>query len=192
MKLRPALVLALLAGGGACLATVPATWISATTATVAGDVPVRVTGASVPLAGAGALVTLAAAAALLLASPRLARLVGGVAALLGGLGLVGVLGVLVDPSGVVDEAARAVTGLPWTGGATTLHPAAWLASLGLLLGTVAGVLTVLLGGRLGRTSRRFDPPASAHVRSMDDWDALGRGEDPSLNPGNLESEGGTT
>lgn len=192
MRARPALVLGLAAAGGLALATVPAAWLAAETGTVAGQTPITVTGSAVPLASAGALVILAAAVSLLLASPVIARIVGVLAALLGAAGTAAVVMLLLDPRGALDEAALAATGLPWTGGEVTAHLPAHVAAVALGLGAVAGIVTVLAAGRLGATGQRFERSVAttSHARSMDDWDALGRGEDPSDFDGTLDSEGG--
>ncbi|HZK06180.1 MAG TPA: Trp biosynthesis-associated membrane protein [Actinomycetaceae bacterium] len=190
MRVRPALVLGFALSGALTLASVPGTWFSATTATVTGDVGLAVTGGAVPVVGAAAFVLLAAAAALLLAQGVLARVIGGIAALLAAAAAAVTGGVIGDPSPLLNEAARAVTGVDWSGGAIARHSAGWLGIAGLVLGVGAGIAAVVLGGRIGRTARRFERderPGTRDARTvaMDDWDAIARGEDPTDNGGKL-------
>lgn len=196
MKATTALPLLLAASGVVALASSVGTWFTSTTTTVTGDIPLTVTGGAVPVVGAAGLVLLAGAAALLLARRSLARVVGGLAGLLAAGAAVVVVMTIVDPSPQVNEAAIAATGIAWSGGAIGTHPPAWAALGGLVLGALAGVGVAVVGGRkdgatrFDRGSREGEEATSnpdTRVRAMDDWDAIGRGEDPSENGGRLGS-----
>ncbi|MDO5495218.1 MAG: Trp biosynthesis-associated membrane protein [bacterium] len=180
---------ALLAGSGILvLASSAGAWFSGTTTSVTGEVPLTVTGGSVPVAGAAGLVLLAAAAALLLARRSLTRVVGAIAALLAAGAGIAVVVALRDPSPLLADAAATATGLGWSGGEVERHVAAWLALVGLAVGAGGGIAVAALGGRADEEASRFErAPANedTRVRAMDDWDAIGRGEDPSENGGRL-------
>lgn len=188
MKLRAALP-ALLAGSGVLvLASSAGTWFSSTTTTVTGEMPLTVSGGSVPVAGAAGLVLLAGAAALLLARRSLARVIGALAALLAAGAAVVVATALADPTPLLNDAAATATGLAWSEAPVERHPAVWLALGGLVLGALGGATVAVAGGRGGDQPSRFErtpAPPEARVRAMDDWDAIGRGEDPSENGGRL-------
>nr|NLD41457.1 hypothetical protein [Actinomycetales bacterium] len=160
--------------------------------TVTGEVPLTVTGGSVPVVGAAGLVLLAAAASLLLASRVLARVVGGLAAVLAVAAAVVAATAVADPTSLIWEAAVAATGLGWSGDAITRHAPAWIGIMALVLGAAAGTAVAALGGREDAPSRfeRTRADGDVRTRAMDDWDAIGRGEDPSENGGRLGSQGG--
>jgi uncharacterized membrane protein (TIGR02234 family) len=192
MTRRSHVVLAVLALGALLLATGSATWARGEVATVLGAQEVTVSGASAaPGVSAAALVVGAAALAAAIGR-RVGAVLAGIA-LIGAAVLVGasVARFLADPSAPLEGAAGEVSGVPeLTGEAvTTMWPYATLVVA--LAVAAAGVVTLVAGRTWQGAGRRFERPdepgarsaASAATgerdRAMDDWDALGRGEDPS-------------
>ncbi len=178
-----AVVLLLVLGAAAIgLSLLP--WARATVPTVLGEQAVSVTGGqAAPATTAAGLALLATGLALALGGRWVIRLA---AVAVGALGLV--LGgaaaqVLLDPEPRVLTAAGQVAGVRQISGAVSLTP--WPA---LTLALAAAVLvTAVLVARVPATTadRRFErtepagqSPPTGRARAMDDWDALGRGEDP--------------
>ena len=174
------------------LATAAAGWAHGEVTTVLGTQEVSVSGSSAaPGVSAAALVVGAAALAAAIGR-RVGAVLAGIA-LIGAAVLVGVsvAGFLADPAAPLEAAAGQVSGVPeLTGEATTtLWP--WATLLVALAVAAAGVVTLVAGRRWQSAGRRFERPAATSPRSaasaatderdraMDDWDALGRGEDPS-------------
>lgn len=193
---RGQVVLAVLVLGVLLLATAAASWAHGEVATVLGAQEVSVSGSSAaPGVSAAALVVGAAALAAAIGR-RVGAVLAGIA-LIGAAVLVGVsvAGFLADPAAPLEAAAGQVSGVPeLTGEATTtLWP--YVTLVVALAVAAAGVVTLVAGGRWQSAGRRFERPAAAAPRSaasaatderdraMDDWDALGRGEDPSADGG---------
>lgn len=190
---RVGAVIALLVAGAVALALSAAAWVSGTAPTPTGDATVVVSGATAaPAATAAGLVLLAAALTLTIAGSAVGRLAAGAAALTSAGAVAQVATVLLDPARPVQTAAAAATGVPaLQGDAVALAPA-WAAGGVLVLGTVAAAMAVLAVPRWRRGRSRFDrtpgtaPATDARTRAMDDWDALGRGEDPTEGTGTLD------
>ncbi|MCK6209012.1 Trp biosynthesis-associated membrane protein [Georgenia sp. EYE_87] len=189
---RSHVVVALLALGALLLAAGSAGWAHGEVSTVLGAREVSVSGASAaPGVGAAALVV--GAAALAAAVGRRAGAVVAGVALVGAAVLVAasVVGFLGDPAAPLEAAAGEISGVPeLTGEArTALWPYVTLVLAAAV--AAAGVVTLVAGRSWQSAGRRFERPATAERRSaasaatderdraMDDWDALGRGEDPS-------------
>ena len=203
---RSHLVVAVLVLGALLLACGSAGWSRGEVSTVLGPREVSVPGSSAaPGVGAAALVVGAAALA-----AAIGRRVG---AVLAGIALVGaavlvaasVLGFLGDPAAPLEAAAGEISGVPeLTGEART---AVW-PYVTLVLATAvaaAGVVTLVAGRSWQSAGRRFEraapPPARRSAasaatderdRAMDDWDALGRGEDPSAGTEGAGTDGAGT
>ncbi|GAA4422307.1 hypothetical protein GCM10023169_16500 [Georgenia halophila] len=192
---RSRVVLAALALGALLLAAGSATWASGQVLTVLGEQDVAVSGTT----AAPGLV----AAALVVAAAALAVAIGRrVGAALGGLAMVGaasvvvavVTGFLSDPAAPLRASAAEVSGVPRLAGTVTVGVWPYVTLALAVLAAAAGVLAVVAGRTWGGAGRRFERPAAgvgsagarsavgragdARTRAMDDWDALGRGEDP--------------
>ncbi|MFH5822741.1 Trp biosynthesis-associated membrane protein [Georgenia sp. AZ-5] len=168
-------------------------WVRAQAPTVIDVQEVTVAGtAAAPALGAAALVVAAAALAVGIGQ-RAATVVGGVA-LLGAAALVvaTTADLLGDPARPALSAAADRSGVPQLAGeaAVTAWPFVTLAAAAAV--AALGVVVLVRGGRWQAAGRRFERPAQAprgrsastdatdaRSRAMDDWDALGRGEDPS-------------
>ncbi len=185
---------ALLAGSGS-----PA-WARAHVTTVLGPEPVSVSGTTAaPALAATALVAGAAGLAVALGR-RVGALLGGLALLGSAVAVVAVVsGFLSDPATPVRRAAGEISGVPELTGAVDVTSWPYLTFVLAAALALAGVGIIALSGRWSATGRRFErarpvpeelarggaaqPSSLAREtderhRSMDDWDALGRGEDP--------------
>ena len=153
---RRTTVLVLLLGTALLGIGVAQAWASAPVAGVLGTERVAAQGAQVAPALSGlALVLAAALIVLLLAGPGIARVVGGLTALvsLGGLALV----LLADARPALEAAAASATGVPELAGpveAALLGPV--LAGLGLVVAAAAGFAAALGAARWTRVGARFE------------------------------------
>lgn len=193
---RSHVVVAVLVLGALLLASGSAGWAHGEVSTVLGSREVSVAGSSAaPGVGAAALVVGAAALAAAIGR-RVGAVIAGIA-LIGAAVLVAasVVGFLGDPTAPLQAAAGEVSGVPeLTGEARTT---AWPHVTLVLAAAVAaaGVVTLVAGRSWQSAGRRFERQTPAGRRSaasaatderdraMDDWDALGRGEDPSTDDG---------
>ncbi|MDD9205304.1 Trp biosynthesis-associated membrane protein [Georgenia sp. 10Sc9-8] len=191
-----------LLGAAATLVVAGVPWAHGTVPTVLSSDEITVDGTSAaPAVPALALVGLAAAAALAIGR-RWAVVLASVVLLVAGASVAALsLGVVLQPEPAVLEAAGRVSGVRRLDGPAGATAAPFLAALLGVLVALAG-LAGLVGRRdWGRTGRRFERTAdpasgtgapgreaaapgpgaavSERDRAMDDWDALGRGEDPS-------------
>ncbi|WP_394214676.1 Trp biosynthesis-associated membrane protein [Brachybacterium vulturis] len=183
---RRTTVLAGTAASALLAGTTRTTWIHATAPDLTGTVQqVEVLGAeAAPAVLALALVAIAASLATALPSAWLRFLTGPVLLLSGvGAGLAA-LGVLRDPAAAAGAAATTATGVVGAAvaGATTAWP---LLTLVPALGVLAvGVLVLLAGGGWPRRDRYRSAAVAVTADPTEDpaaaWDALTRGEDPSL------------
>jgi hypothetical protein len=189
---RVGAVVALLVAGAVALALSAAAWVSGTAPTPTGDATVVVSGATAaPAATAAGLVLLAAALTLTIAGSAVGRLAAGAAALTSAGAVAQVATVLLDPARPVQTAAAAATGVPaLRGDAVALAPA-WAAGAS----SSSAPWRRRWGARRSAVATRpvrFDrtpgtaPATDARTRAMDDWDALGRGEDPTEGTGTLD------
>jgi hypothetical protein len=152
---------------------------------VVGREDVAVSGtAAAPAVPAAALVVGAAALALGLGR-RVAAALGGLVLVAAAVMVISaVVGFLADPEPALLGAAADLTGVRELAGdaAVTVWP--WVtATLGVGVAAVGALAVVSSSGwqRAGRRFERDDTPRPAtdpRTRAMDDWDALGRGEDP--------------
>jgi uncharacterized membrane protein (TIGR02234 family) len=130
------------------------------------------------------LVILAAAVALV-ATRRLGRQLAGVLVVAVGVtAVVLALHVAVDPASSVNGAVATATGRRGIA-ATTVSVTAWpwLAALGGMLATLIGAMTVAHGRRWPAMGRRYEvAPATAPTKRDETsmWDALDRGDDPTV------------
>lgn len=190
---RRAVVLAALVLAAAVLAVGAPTWVAADVPTVIGARRVEVAG-STAAPGLMAAALVVGAAGLALGIGRTAGSVIGAVALVGagGLAAAAVVGFLGAPEDAVLGAAAEVSGVRQIDGAATVAPWPWVAIV--LAGALAllGVLALAAARSWTTAGRRFERPApagrgrststeatEARTRAMDDWDAVGRGEDPS-------------
>ena len=181
-----AVTASLLLGAG-WLITGALPWLSAEVPTVIAETQLDVSGAdALPVVSAAALVTAAAGIALAIAGPVVRRLVALVHLATAGLAAVAILNLLADPAPAVQRAAAEVTGVRELGGPIEVAAGPYIA-LALAVLVAAHGVVVLFGRAWQASARRFErdephtsaAPSSDRTRAMDDWDALGRGEDPS-------------
>jgi len=171
---------ALLAG-----ATRP-TWIDAAAPDLTGTLQqVDVPGAeAAPAVLALALVAIAASLATSLPSAWLRFVTGPVLVLTGGGAALAALGVLRDPTAAAGSAVATATGVLGSGleAETTTWPLLALAPA--LAVAAVGVLVLLVGGSWPRRDRYRSAAVTVTADPSEDpaaaWDALTRGEDPSL------------
>lgn len=108
-----------------------------------------------------------------------------------GLAVIGVVIVLVRGAGggeaALAQQAAASTGVAELSGQASATGWGWVSIAGGVV-MLAGAVGVMLAARSGRTTDRFErpgggprgtAPAPSGAGSVDDWDALTRGEDPS-------------
>lgn len=177
--------------GGALVASSSVTWFTAQAPSVLAEtVEVSTTGGDAAPGVTGlALVVLAGAAAIALGRPWAARLAGGVVAAAGLALTVLTLVTTGDPTPALEAVAADASGLREIEGPVTRTAAPYVTAALGVLAAAAGV-TAVLAAPSWRVARRFDADAGAktapnaraddaRTRAMDDWDALGRGEDPS-------------
>lgn len=185
---RGPVALAAATAGAAVLATSSATWFTARAPSVlTGSVRVEATGADAAPGLTGlALVLLAAGAAIALGRTWAARVAGAAVALAGLAVVVVTVGVLEAPEPALEAAAADASGVRLLDGRP--DRTAWPGLTAVLggLAVLAGTTAVLAAPGWRSTGRRFEagsPPTTAaadeRTRAMDDWDALGRGDDPS-------------
>ena len=163
-------------------------WARATVPTVLADRAIAVSGGqAAPAVTAVGLAILATGLAVAIGGRWVTRL--GAAALVAlGVLLVGsVVTFLLDPRPRTLTAAADVSGVREIVGEPSLTPWPFLAVVVGVLVVLAAVLTARVP--VATATRRYEraantastPPATQddRARAMDDWDALGRGEDPS-------------
>lgn len=185
-------VLLALLGALALLGTASTTWVTADLgAALVADRTVDVSGATAaPVVPAVALVALAAAGATSIAR-RAGRVVAGLLLVAAGVaGLVGAVGVLLDPDAAVGSSVGDVTGGTAAATAAVVTAWPWLSCLPSLLVATAGLLVLLARWETGRRFEPVepdvrssppagpDPAAARDPDPADDWDALSRGDDP--------------
>ncbi|WP_382396317.1 Trp biosynthesis-associated membrane protein [Georgenia alba] len=175
---------------GALLGAVSAVpWASGAAGTVLGEQTVEVSGGSAAPGVVGAAFVVGAAALAVAIGRRAGASVGGVAMVVGAVvAVVAVVGFLGDPESALRQAAAELSGVPELVGdaRVTLWPyvtlvLALLAAAVGLSGLVAARTWTTAGRRFERPARRgsaVDRASDERTRAMDDWDALGRGEDP--------------
>lgn len=188
---RRTAVLAGLAVAGSLFGVSRLTWIQASAAQVTGGTAdVAVTGAQAsPALVAAAVVALAASLVTSLTTPAI-RLVTGPLLILCGVGAVaGAVQVLLDPAGRAASAVTEATGVGGTATTVSLTPWPIAAAVLAALLAVLGVLVLVAGRSWASTARyRRDAARSAEHEDAPDpmsdsssaWDALSRGEDPSV------------
>lgn len=194
---RGRLVLALLVLGVAGFGLAALPWLQLSVPTVIARQEVDVAGTTaVPVVGPLSLAVLAAALAVAIGATWARRVAGGVLVVLGTLMAAMTVRLLLDPEPTAIAAAVAVSGVPQLDGEITVTLWPYLTVLLGVVVAAGGVLAVLVrppataGRRYERTPGTATgssgalgavPGAAAEeprVRAMDDWDALGRGEDP--------------
>lgn len=188
---RGRLVLSLLLLGVAGIGVGALPWLRITVPTVIARQDVDVSGTdAVPVLTAVCLAVLAAGLATAIGGVWLRRVAGVAAVVLGVLVAASSIALLLDPEPAALTVAGEVSGVAQIEGAVATTPWPYVAIvLGLAI-AAAGVL-VTLSRASSAASRRFERDAAAaapgpeargqadpRVQAMDDWDALGRGEDP--------------
>lgn len=191
---RLVLVVLVLGVAGFGLAALP--WLQLAVPTVIARQDVDVAGTTaVPVVGPLSLAVLAAALAVAIGATWARRVAGVVLVALGVLMAAMTVRLLLDPQPIAVAAALAVSGVPQIDGPVTVTPWPYLTVLLGIAIAVGGVLALLVrppataGRRYERGQATTGPGSAAEpttdagaepprVRAMDDWDALGRGEDP--------------
>ncbi|QDB79167.1 hypothetical protein FE251_07110 [Georgenia wutianyii] len=184
---RGRVVLAVLVLGVLGFALSALTWGSTEVPTVLAQRTVTVSGGDAsPVTTAASLAVLATGLALALGGRWVTRVCAGALVVLGGALGAAAIGFLRDPRPRLETAAAQVSGVRETLG--TPEVTAWpylTIALGALVAAAAVLVvripTVQAGRRFERTAGQDaagDPERDERVRAMDDWDALGRGEDP--------------
>ncbi|PYG02334.1 trp region conserved hypothetical membrane protein [Georgenia satyanarayanai] len=169
-------------------------WASALVPTVLAEQTVTVTGGdAAPATTATGLAVLATALAVALGGRWVSRLCAVALVALGALLAASAVGFLLDPRPPVLAAAATVSGVREISAepSTTVWP--YVTVVAGVLVAAAAVLVLRAARTTTAGTRRFErapgagarpgPAAGAEtrderVRAMDDWDALGRGEDP--------------
>ncbi len=182
----------LLAGGAVVLALGGTEWFTAVAPTPTGAAAVALTGATAaPAVTAAGLVLLAAGLTLTIAGVAVGRIAAIAAAATSAGAFAQVLGVTLDPTAQLEQAAAAATGVPELQGIADVLLPAWLtvAALGAMVVVSVVAVPALRAWPRGRSRFERDGVAveeDARARAMDDWDALGRGEDPTDGTGTLD------
>lgn len=195
LERRRAVVVGLVLGAAALVATT-ATWVRATTSSaLEAEVAVAIAGSdAAAAASAGALVVVASALAMALGGRWGARVAAAGVVLGGVLVVASAVVVLRDPASPASAGAQEVVGVGALAGEPTTTVAVWAALLAGALAVGLGLLVVVGAGRWASGGRRHErsvagrateassdraaaPPASG-PDDQDAWDALSRGEDP--------------
>ncbi|MBN8882075.1 MAG: Trp biosynthesis-associated membrane protein [Salana multivorans] len=181
-------LLLVVAGGVVVAVGCALTWFSAPVDSVVTDV-VSVTGATAA-PGAVPLLLVVAAALVLRAMTR-----GAVRSVIGWLGVLVWVGLLAlvataanDAVAQLQAAAADATGVPELAGDVTRTAAPWLTLAGAAVATVGSVLLALAPAAAGaprasryeRTGATGGTGAAPAEEPVDSWDALTRGDDPSI------------
>lgn len=172
-------------------------WVRGTVPTVIDVRDITVSGAAVsPALTAGALVVGAAALAIGIGR-RAAAAVGGLALLVAAVLVeASVVAFLRDPQAPALAAAAELSGVPQLAAPAVTTPWPWAALVVGVAVALLGLVPLLRGGSWQAAGRRFErggqprprgrsastEATDVRTRAMDDWDALGRGEDPSAAP----------
>ena len=184
---RGRVVLAVLVLGALGFGLSALTWGSTEVPTVLAERTVTVSGGDAsPVTTAASLAVLATGLALALGGRWVTRVCAGALVVLGGALGAAAIGFLRDPRPRLETAAAQVTGVREIIG--TPEVTAW-PYLTVVLGVLVAAAAVLVlripavpaGRRFERAGAQgaaADPARDERVRAMDDWDALGRGEDP--------------
>lgn len=181
-------VMALLALGVAGFGLAALPWLKLTVPTVIAQQDVDVSGTTAaPAVGAASLAVLAVALAVAIGGTWVRRIAGVALVGLGLLLAVTTVQLLLDPEPAALAAAGTVSGVSRIVGDPSLTPWPYVTVL-LGVAVAAGGVLVLTARSWATAARRYErataaptPDTSAtapRVRAMDDWDALGRGEDP--------------
>ncbi|MDO4607273.1 MAG: Trp biosynthesis-associated membrane protein [Bowdeniella nasicola] len=180
---RPRAAGALVAGGIIVMIAAITGWIRADVDSVEGMRQVVLSGSSVaPITTAGALVLLASGCALAFSRRWGARITCGIATLGALTCVVGAVLTMTASTAALTARFSAVTAGTGTISAVTTLPSVWIVAVVSLGCTVVAFAGMLLAHRFPETVCRYDPshniPADSRFQSQEDWDALGRGEDP--------------
>ncbi len=178
----------LLAGGAVVLALGGTEWFTAVAPTPTGAAAVALTGAT---AAPAVWPVLAAGLTLTIAGVAVGRIAACAAATTSAGAFAQVLGATLDPTARLEQAAAAATGVPELQGIADVLLPAWLtvAALGAMVVVSVVAVPALRAWPRGRSRFERDGVAveeDARARAMDDWDALGRGEDPTDGTGTLD------
>lgn len=186
---RGRVVVAVLVLGALALGASALPWASVAVPTVLGDSTVTVAGAELePVTTAASVVVLAAGLAISFGGRWVGRLAAFAVALFGGLIATMTVNFLRDPLWPLRRAAAQVGGVPEIVGEPTFT--VWPYVTVVLGAALVGAAVLAFRLPTTVTGRRFERPGAAAPRpprderdaraqAMDDWDALGRGEDPS-------------
>lgn len=174
---------ALIVGGTLVMIAAVTGWVRAEVENVEGVQQVVLSGSSVaPLTTAGALVLLASGCALAFSRRWGARITCAIAALGALICVIGALITMTTSTAALTARFTAVTAGTGTIIAVTTLPSVWVVGVVSLGCTVVALAGMLLAHRFPETVCRYDPshniPVDSRFQSQQDWDALGRGEDP--------------
>lgn len=163
-----------------------ATWLTARAPDITGAMQTIEVPGQDAAAGLLPLALVAGAAALATSlTGRWIRWITGAVLIATGLGAIAiVLGVVTAPGDAASAAVAEATGIRGTVVIADLALWPWIALLPALVLVLTGAAILLLGGRWSVTSRYARPRRAATSDPADDpaaaWDALSRGEDPTL------------
>ncbi|OKL54853.1 hypothetical protein BSZ39_01895 [Bowdeniella nasicola] len=163
-------------------------WLQADVTSVAGTTKTTLTGVQLAPAGAaGALALIAASIALVFTTRLGSRIVCLIAALAAGVSLWALSTLLfATPRDLTETFTSLTSGTAEISAIHTL-PTIWVGSLLALLAIAIALFSAAIAGHWTTTVSRYDirtiptdSPVSPDPRgqAIDDWDALGRGEDP--------------
>lgn len=194
---RAKAVLIIGALGAALFGVSMLTWVRADAATPLGAVPMDVPGIdAAPVAPTAGLAVLVAGLALGLSGRVVRYLACGAALLAAAIALLSVIGVLADPTSTAQAAAGEVGGVPEIDGMAQLALWPWVAAALAGLAGVAAAGLPFAGGVWAPVARRYERPGTAAPapatvagRARQDWDALSRGEDPTIDDGSSPGTG---
>ena len=174
---RRNVVLAAIVVGLATVATAAGIWVTGTAVGTVGAVDLAVAGTvAAPAVAAGGLVTAAAGLALSLGGRGVRAVTAVVLVAAGVLVVWSAVAVVRDPGPTAQGAAREAVGMAVAEDVAV----SWLPWAAAGLGVVTVGLSVAALGRWQETSRRHEAPARGTPDSLDTWDALSRGEDPTV------------
>ncbi|MDO5726913.1 MAG: Trp biosynthesis-associated membrane protein [Bowdeniella nasicola] len=188
---RKRAALALLAAGVAVLVCAISGWLRADVTSVAGTTTAVISGASIaPLATASSIVMTISAFALGFSHRIGSRLICLLHALAAG-GAAWTIGshIAMTPAAMTREFTDITAGTGQIAAVTTL-PSLWVGTVVAIGAALFALYCALTCHRWPQTRARYDAsthliPTDSRMRAIDDWDALGRGEDPTAKPGKL-------
>lgn len=181
---RSAVVRGLLLGGAVAGASTLVPWLTGTVSTVTSTDAVRLTGmAAAPVVASTALAVLVGAVVLAVSGRALAYVALSLVALAAAGGTAAGLSLIRNAESVF--VANAASGA--LSGTVSVSPWAYAATAMLALVALFAAVSLVWVRRMEFARTKYDAKIAArsdsHVQSMDDWDALSEGADPSAHEG---------